>query len=328
MSKKANPSVIGLFIVTGVVLFVIGLIVFGSGTLFGTKQKYILYFEGSMKGMNKGAPVQFRGVPIGSVLDVYIRHNQADEDRSMSVIIEVDEALLQKKTDRRVRLSDETRVKELIAKGLRARVDAASLVTGVLMVQLDYVPGASPPVYHQIKPEYQEIPTAPTDIQMLLSNLARIDIKGIADKVDSILDRLDTSLSALDVKTINAGVTNVLDSLQRIVGSPDLTNSLASLHRTLDDFGALARKIDSRVDPLAGSITNTFAEVNHALADVRVAIQGLSTMVAPDAPLQTELTGALEHVSDAARSISELAEFLKRNPNALITGRRPPMEKP
>jgi len=51
-------------------------------------------------------------------------------------------------------------------------------------------------------------------------------------------------------------------------------------------------------------------------------------MVAPDAPVQTELTGALDQIDTAARSIAELANFLKRNPNALIFGRTPPKEKP
>ena len=312
MSKKANPTVIGAFIVTGVVLLVAGVIVFKSGNLFSRKQKYILYFQGSMKGMNKGAPVQVKGVTIGSVLDVYIAHNQAPDDNSSPVIIEVEDAILRGKTDRRVDIGSKEDLDQMIAKGLRAKLDVASFVTGVLMVEFEFVQNAPPAVYHQIKPEYMEIPTVPTDIQVLLANLAKLDIQGIAGKLDSILSRLDTSLAALDMKAITAGVSNGLDSL----------------HRTLDDIGALARKVDSRIDPLAESVTNTLAEANKALADARVAIQDLSTAVAPDAPLQTELTDALEHVRDAARSVGELAEFLKRNPNALITGNKPPQERP
>jgi paraquat-inducible protein B len=68
--------------------------------------------------------------------------------------------------------------------------------------------------------------------------------------------------------------------------------------------------------------------VQTTLADLRVAIQGMSAAVAPDSPLQAELTSALNQLSNAARSIAELTEFLKRNPDALITGRTPPKEKP
>jgi len=146
MSKKANPVVIGVFIVTGVVLLVAGVIVFSSGNLFSQKQKYILYFRSSMKGLNKGAPVQVKGVTIGSVLEVYIAHNQAPDDNSCPVLIEVDEAMLHKKTDRRVDISSKEELEKMVSRGFRARLDAASFVTGVLMVQFEFVRDAPPPV--------------------------------------------------------------------------------------------------------------------------------------------------------------------------------------
>ena len=318
MSKKANPTVIGAFIVAGVVLGVTGLIVFSSGNLFSKKQKYILYFEGSVKGMNKGAPVQLKGVTIGSVVDVYISHNQEIGDNSSPVLIEIDEAMLREKTDLRVDISDKDKIKHYVARGLRAKLDAASFVTGVLMVQFDFMEDAPPPIYHQLKPEYVELPTAPTTIQMLLANLGKIDLPGMADKLNSILSRLDSTLGDLDVKSINAGVTNLLASVNRTVSSPELTNAIASLNRTINDFGALAKKID----------TNTLVQLQATLTDLRAALQGVSAMTAPDSPVQYELTGALEQLNNAARSITELTEFLKRNPNALITGRTPPKEKP
>ena len=318
MSKKANPTVIGVFIVAGVALGVAGLIIFSSGNLFSKKHKYILYFEGSMKGMNIGAPVQLKGVTIGSVVDVYISHNQALDDQSSPLIIEIDETMLHTHTDRRADLASKKQVDELIARGLRGKLDAASFVTGVLMVDLSINPNAPPPVFHQLKPEYVEIPTTPTTIEILLANLGKIDIKGMGDKLNSILAKLDNGLGNLDVKTINTGVTNLLASLDRVVSSPELTNSLMSLHNTLDDFGSLAKNID----------TNTLVQVQVTLAELRTTVQNLSAVTAPDSPMQTELAGALEQLSNAARSIAELTEFLKRNPNALITGRTPPKEKP
>jgi paraquat-inducible protein B len=97
-----------------------------------------------------------------------------------------------------------------------------------------------------------------------------------------------------------------------------LTNAIASLRATLDNFSALAKNID----------TNVLVQMQATLTDLRTAVQGVSIMTAPDSPMQTELTGALEQLNNAARSIAELTEFLKRNPNALITGRTPPKEKP
>jgi paraquat-inducible protein B len=326
MSKKANPTVIGLFIVAGVVLGVTGLVVFSSGNLFSHKQRFILYFDSSMKGMNPGAPVQYRGVTIGKVTEVLIAHNQAPDDRSMPLIVEIDQTSLRRETDRRIEISSDAALQRLVADGLRARLDAANLITGVLMVQLEVSPDNPPPVYHQLKKEYPEIPTAPTDIDVLMRNIARMDVKGIADKLNAILTRLDALLADVDLKATFASVTNLLASVNGVVSSKELTNSLASLHRTLDKFGDLATNIDSRVGPVASDLTNTLDQMQSTLADLRVAVQGMSAMVAPDARLQGQLTGALDQLGRAARAIADLADFLKRNPNALIKGRTP--EKP
>ncbi len=101
MSKKANPTTIGLFFVAGLVLSVAGLLIFSSRSLFHPQQKSILYFNTSLKGLNPGAPVKIRGVTVGSVVEILIRHNQATNDFSMPVIIAIDKKLAQTKSDER-----------------------------------------------------------------------------------------------------------------------------------------------------------------------------------------------------------------------------------
>lgn len=328
MSKKANPTTIGLFIVIGLVLGVAGLILFSSGKLFSKEHRFILYFDASLKGLNPGAPVKLRGVTIGSVAEVLIAHNQATNDYAMPVIIDIDEELLHARSDRRLRMHDRTAFEELVRKGLRGKLDAESLVTGVLYVELEVVPDAPPPVLHQLTPEYPEIPTVATTIQELISNLASFDIKGISDKLNSLLTRLDTTINELNVKQLNQGMTNLIASLDRVVNSPDLTNSLAGLRLTLEDTRALVKKLDGRVDPIADSVTNTLATAQQTLDRMRRGVEHLSGLVAPDAPLQTELTTTLDELSNAARAVADLAEFLQRHPNALISGKKTPETKP
>ena len=85
MSKKANPTIVGLFFAIGLALAVTGLLIFSSRSLFHPQHKTIVYFNASLKGLNPGAPVKFRGVTIGSVVDILIRHNQAATDFSNMV---------------------------------------------------------------------------------------------------------------------------------------------------------------------------------------------------------------------------------------------------
>src|SRR5258705_4556356 len=99
------------------------------------------------------------------------------------------------------------------------------------------LPDAAPAVFHQIDPQYQEIPTMHTEVQQLLSNLAHLDVGRLQENLNHVLTHADSSLAQLNVADINAGVTNLLGSANRLVTSEDLTNSLAALRQTLVNAG-------------------------------------------------------------------------------------------
>jgi len=328
MSKKANPTSIGLFLILGLAAGLAAVLIFSSRSLFHPRQKVILYFDSSLKGLNPGAPVKFRGVPVGSVLEVLIRHNQASNDWSMPVLIAIDKKVAEAKSDVSLQIGDPDRLDRNIKQGFRGRLDAESLVTGVLYVDLAIVRDAPPPVFHQTTHEYDEIPTMPTEVQQLLANLGHLDVNRISENLNRLLTRLDSSLSQVSVSDINAGVTNLLVSANRLVESDDLTNSVAALKQMLVHADTLIRRIDSRIDPLADGVTNTLFDAQKTMAGLRVAIRNVSDMLDPDAPLRPDLIQALEELSNAGRSVADLAEFLKRNPQVLLTGRKPPKPQP
>jgi paraquat-inducible protein B len=190
------------------------------------------------------------------------------------------------------------------------------------------IPDAPPPVFHQITPEYEEVPTMPTEVQQLLSNLAHFDIGRLQGNLNRVLTQVDSKLGELNVADINAGVTNLLGSANRLVTSDDLTNSLVALRETLVNAKTLVQRVDGRVDPIADGVTNTLYDAQKTLAGLRVAIRHVSDMLDPDAPLRPDLTQALEEVSSAGRSVADLADFLKRNPQVLLTGRKQPKPQP
>ena len=328
MSRKVNPTSIGLFFAVGLALGITGLLIFSSRSLFHPRQRAIIYFSTSLKGLNPGAPVKYRGVTIGTVVEVLIRHNQAANDFSMPVIISIDKKLAQSKSDDQLQISSKAKLDQLVQHGFRAQLDAESLVTGVLHVSLDIVPNAPPPVYHQLKPEDLEMPSMPTDVQQLMANLAQLDVRGISDKLNDVLAKLDTSFGQLNITEINAGLTNLLGAASRLMMTPDLTNSLASLRHTLDQAEAVLKRIDERVDPLTDSVTNTLAEAQSTLAELRTGVRNVSDLLGSDSALRPNLLQALEELSNASRAIADLADFLKRNPNALLTGRSRPKEQP
>jgi paraquat-inducible protein B len=322
--KTSNPTALGVFLVFGLALGLAGVLTFSSGSFFHAQSKFILYFDGSLKGLNPGAPVKFRGVTIGKVDQVLIRHNQAPLDYAMPVIIALDKKLAQTKSDENLQIGNHARLTENIRGGLRGRLDAESLVTGVLYVSLDMVPNAPPPVFHQIRTEYSEMPTMPSQVQQLLANLEHFDLPGISAKLNALLSRLDSSLGNLDLAQINAGVTNLLGAANQLLATPELTNSIVSFRRTLNSAETLLKRVDGHVDPLADNITNTLFEAQNTLANLRRVAQNVSDLLGPDNSLGSDLTQAAEQLGNAGRAVADLAEFLQRNPSALLTGRKRP----
>jgi paraquat-inducible protein B len=317
MSKKINTTSIGLFIVAGVALGVAGLLLFSSSKMFSRTHEQILYFDGSLNGLHDGASVKYRGVTIGTVKRVMVRFNQAANDNAMPVLIELEDKLVRQRLGDAAgelyysnAMEERTR-EERIKAGLRATLQTESLVTGLLYVNLEVDPNAPPPVFHQLEKIYPELPTEPTKIQQLFSNLASFDIKSIGKNLNALLSKLDATVSNLNVAEITASITN----------------DLASVRVTLDQYRLLAEKLNGRIDPLADSVTNTLAEADRALAQIRGAAQNLRTLIAPDAPLPNDLDQALHQLSGAVQSLSVLLDFLKQHPNAIITGRETIQEK-
>ena len=328
MSKKINTTSIGLFIVTGLALGVTGLLLFSSSKMFSKTKDLIVYFDGSLNGLNEGAAVKYRGVTIGSVKRVMVQFNQATNDYAMPVIIELEEKLLKDRMPSFSYAFTESVMAGRIKQGLRASLETESLVTGVLYVGMDVDPDAPPAVFHQVTNIYPEIPSKPTQIQQLMQNLASLDLKSVQTNLNSLILKLDSTVGRLNMAQINQDVTNLLGSVNRLVSSPDITNSLASIKPTLDQYRELGAKLTGKIDPLADSLTNSLAEANRALAQLRGAGENLRTMLAPDAPIRNDLDLALQQMAGAAQSISSLVEFLKQHPNALITGREILPKKP
>jgi len=322
MSQKTNPTAIGAFIVLGLALGVAGVVLLSSSRWWTATEEYIAYFDGSLNGLDDGAPVKYRGVTIGYVKRVMVRFNQAPGDKAMPVLIEIHERLIADRVGPGGGGDDEVSLRGRLSENVRATLEAESLVTGVLYVNIEPKANPAPPVKHQLEKIYPEIATEPTQIQRILNQLTKVDLAALADRLTGLVTNLDTRVGEIRTAEISAGLTNLLTSLNRLVSAPDLTNTLASARLAVDQYRIVAEKVSTRVDPLADSASNTLAQATQALIQIRGAADTLRTMLAPDAPLRHDLGFALDELATAARSISALADFLRAHPNALIGGRR------
>jgi paraquat-inducible protein B len=192
-------------------------------------------------------------------------------------------------------------------------------------VELAMLDDPPPATYHQVEARHMEIPTAPTQVQALLANLANLEVGELSERLGSVLRRLDSSLGELQVRDINRGVTNLLASLNAITASGAISNTLDSVERTLAEFRATAADLRARLDPLTTNATAALQESQRTLATLRLGVEDLRDTIAPEAQLRHNLNQTLTQLGDAAGALAELADFLRRNPNALLTGRKPAM---
>lgn len=194
MSKKANKTMIGLFVVGALVLLIIGIVVFGSGTLFKRTNKFVLYFDGSVKGLSIGAPVTFRGVSIGTVKDISLIYDSKAGTIMLPVIVEIEQGRI-KGTPSFGELGGD---KKMIALGLRGKLEVQSFLTGQLMISFDFYPD-KPAELRGILKQYPELPTLPTspDIFELMNEMP---IKEIAKNIEAATKGIDRLVNSSDLQ--------------------------------------------------------------------------------------------------------------------------------
>jgi paraquat-inducible protein B len=328
MTKKANPKLIGAFVVGAVALAAIGVVIFGSGRFFAQKFEWVLFFPGSVKGLTVGAPVTLEGVAIGTVTDVKVVFDRETLKFFAPVYVEVfpdrvkDIGEYSAEQLKKIETDPDEAIGLLIKKGLRGQLDMQSLLTGKLQVALSMHPG-SEVHYARIEKGVPEIPTIPTTIQQLAKAFENLDLKGMAEDL-----------------------RKTLAAVEQLATSPELAEATTSLNKTLKDFGKLARNLDGRVGPLTTSIEGTMkdtqklvqnvnAQVEPTFADLQetlktaqtaikkaeVALTSVSDVVDADSALMYELTSAIKELQVMAQSINALAGYLQRQPDSLIRGK-------
>jgi paraquat-inducible protein B len=303
MSRKASPTAIGAFVVGAAALAVAGTLVLGSGRFFQTTYPFLAYFEGSVNGLNVGAPVKFKGVDLGAVTHIFIQITPADKYARIPVYFVLDKEKLDRAGVRQELASAEA-ISRAVDAGLRAQLHSESLVTGVLYVELDYYPN-TPATFVGTWDGTPEIPTLPTQIEQ-----AQNAIRTIIEKLDKInFERLIDEL------------TNAAASVSKFTDSPELRRAIQSLDETLASIRDLSGSIEKSVAPLTETLRETSAQVTSVARELEQTLGTARSLIAPEAPLAVDMSRALDEIRDAARAVHALADELDRNPSSIVFGR-------
>jgi paraquat-inducible protein B len=327
MSKRANPVLIGTFVLGSLFLLVSSIVFLGSVKLFSKEEQFVMYFESSVNGLNVGAPLKFKGVPIGRVSDIRIRWNQDTLTSHIPVFVAIDPELLRGRLGVDVDLADEDVFRQQIRSGLRARMQIESLITGLLFIELDYYPD-SPSRFFQSEYVLKEIPTVPgllADITetatQIVSRLRNFDFEGLNRRLMRVLENADRSLAGFDTEALNQSFLETSAAVRNLAESGDIQHTLRELNALLAEVRVMAKNTDQRIQPLTTGAVDLLSELQASSIALRQTMKNLEANFLPESPLLLDLRRTLEETSNAAQALRQLADFIERNPNALLLGR-------
>ena len=349
MKRKAHPTRIGLFLLGALALLVAAVVVVSGGGLFKTRDRAVAYFEGSVYGLQLGAPVVFRGVRLGSVVGIGVVYQGQPGRFAIPVEIEIERDRIAAADGQGAGVT----VADLVAQGLTAQLSTQSLLTGLLYVDLDLrppTPGARPPAPRSAG-TMPEIPTTATTIQALQKQLQNLDVGQLLADLSAVAasarqltgdPQLRQSLHDTLAQAAGAGadLRRLLARLEQRVGplADAAQGTLGATRRTAEQWSGavdgvnsaverVGRAADSvggtmgRVDRLADSAQPVLQSVQRAADDLARTATALRNATADDSGLMQQVERAAQDMARASRAVRDLADLLERQPEALIRGR-------
>lgn len=338
MSKRANPTLVGLFVIIGILIAVVTVLLLGSGKLFTTKTSYVLFFNESVNGLQRGAPVKFKGVTIGAVDQILLHYDRDEDEMHIPVVIHLNANQILDNLAVPLHTTQEAAYVDLV-NHLVGRLESDSLVTGRLYIGLRYDRAADAKrSLHARSVDHPEIPTEPSTFQAIVDSLEEIDIKGIEVRATKLLDSLNAALDEIAFDELNEEVLATIKSVRTKIENVDIDSSLKafnnamaaaedtlkSLEKTSDEIRTLSTTAEGEVKPLMAGVNKTTDQAVEALKTIEATAGELKRLVNAQSPAYLKVMKTLNELNLLARSIRELTDKINRDPKMFLTGKPKP----
>jgi paraquat-inducible protein B len=273
---------------------------------YTSKAKFVLHFGESVRGLAIGAPVEFKGIRIGAVTGIRLEYEPKSGTFLIPVVIEIEPERVFERTPARgegLRAAPQATFQALVKRGLRARLQTSSLLTGQLFVELDMHPKSRIRLTQAPGP-YPELPTIP----------------GGAGQMTGSIENILAKLDRIDLEAIGAELQGTLAGTNKLASQPELQRSIADLAASLASLRSILHKVDQHAEPIT-------ANLDKALVAARETLALLDGVLAPDSPLHERSLRLAEELSEAARAIRALVDVLQRDPQSVMFGKKAPPER-
>jgi paraquat-inducible protein B len=314
VSRKANPTLIGSFVLGGVVLSVVAVAVFGSGQMFRETRTFMSFFDGSVAGLDAGAAVRFRGIDVGEVTNVLLdipTEDREGDDFRVAVVYALDRTQLESRGGT-ARLDDPLDFDTLMALGIHAQLATESLVTGRKFIALDLDPVGVAEWEPVIGAPYPEIPTVNTGLER------------IEDELYGII----AELGAVQLDALVTVAAEAFADVGALAASPELSTAIAELPATIANLNeavgglqVLVANMDSSIIPIRDGFLETTEQASSTMDQLESTLDEVGVVLAPQSPVFVQFERAMIDLSAASRALRTLVDYLERNPSALVRGR-------
>jgi len=338
-----RQTTIGAFVFGGFVLALMAIILFGNFRLFSSTTRAAVVFQGSISGLAVGAPVTFRGVRIGSVQSTVLQYDARTRAAFIPVTIQLEPDRVRvtgEKGGRRPALN----IPDLVARGLRAELVTQSFVTGQSEINLDFYP-STPATLHLGATDLPEIPARLSTVQRVQEEISQLPLRELVNNADETLqslrhlsDRLDKELPPLianlqvtvqestrTVQTATGAITDLQrrtnDTLTRATGT--ITDLQRRMNDTLTRAAQLISTSDRQINGRGADLHALLVSSTQAVRQASTTLNDVRSLTSSRSETRANLDSALRDLAATAASLRGFASDVERNPQLLLTGRRP-----
>ncbi len=341
MSKQANPTVIGGFVLGALALVIIGILIFGSGALFRERVSMVTFFPGSVQGLSVGAAVQFEGVTVGRVTGIELNFSSGTGAFSVPVSYEVwpDSVRILGQT---AEDSPDEILRGLVReRGLHARLESLSFVTGQYLIALQLVPGRATRQVSE-RDDVIEVPSIEATRDRMTEMLENLRLDDLVNEGALTLASMRQLIGSGEVETLLKSMSATLEQVRILLADVDreLHPLALRIDTTLSDYADLATTLRAQVMPLAANLDAMTVQLTQlvqrvdaqvvpvssaaqaALGEVEESMRAMRLLAGDAGGTRMRLDQALNEAAAAARALRSFADQLDRHPEALLRGRR------
>ncbi len=321
-----------MFVLGALALGMIALLSFGGLSLFSKPQRFTVYFDESIHGLDLGSPVKLRGVRVGRVVDTVVHYDDVANKSVVVVTCELNRNVITDVQGGQLKVTGPQDIQTMVDHGLRAQLGVLGLATGLLFVELDFFdPAQYPAPARADQPKVVVVPSMisaiseyQASLSVILSDLKKVDFAGLSKDVKTLLTVTTQKMNALDTKTLGDKVGHAADAVAAFVESPEAKKTFANLNEALAAIKAAIAKIDAQVGPVSDEMKATLNAAQTAMKTLDAAAATTKQFVQQQGQTGDELALALRQIAEAAGALENLANAIERNPSSLIVGKKKP----